>query len=222
MSLLNSPPVRTQCLVHSWSRTLDAAPALAGTLRLKDGSVSLQPEPDSGLLVNGEPAGERELRDDSGGSPDVLSLGRLRLHLIRRGERLGVRVKDPESPVRTGFRGLDHFPVDPGYRVKADYRPYDEPRSREIVSAAGTVSEMFAPGILDFELDGVPLSLEPLVGRPGETSLFIVFRDETSGESTISQSARIPNPLPPCSSGRIRQRNPSSSATSIAAWLKGA
>jgi len=67
-------------------------------------------------------------RDD----PDVVELGRLRFHVIRRGDRFGLRVKDPESPVRLEFKGLEYFPIDPAYRVTARFDAYDEPRAVQV------------------------------------------------------------------------------------------
>ena len=86
-------------------------PPLAGILAVEGVVVHLVPAEGVALTVNGEPATERVLRDDLDSDPDVLGLGRLSFHVIRRGDRLGVRVKDPEAPTRAGFRGLEYFPI---------------------------------------------------------------------------------------------------------------
>jgi len=162
----------------------DAAPPRAGNFVLEGAVVRLVPEPGVEILIDGEPAGERILRDDSAGSPDLLHLGRLRLHVIERGGRRAVRVRDPESPARSGFPGLEFFPVDPSYRVEGRFRPYAEPERRQIATVVGTTAEMLAPGTVEFELDGARLSLEPFVDEAGQTDLFIIFKDRTSGRET--------------------------------------
>lgn len=162
----------------------DAAPPLAGNFVLEDGGVRLLPEPGVEILIDGEPAGERRLRDDGAGSPDLLQLGRLRLHVIERGGRRAVRVRDPQSPTRAAFGGLDFFPIDPAYRVEGRLRAYPEPESREVETIVDTVSEMLSPGIVEFEIDGARLSLEPYVSEPGQTDLFIIFKDRTNGTET--------------------------------------
>jgi len=162
----------------------DAAPPRAGSFVLEGAVVRLVPEPGVEILIDGEPAGERVLHDDSAGSPDLLHLGRLRLHVIERGGRRAVRVRDPESPARSGFPGLEFFPIDPSYRVEGRFRSYAQPEQRQIATVVGTTTEMLAPGIVEFELNGVRLSLEPFVDEAGQTDLFIIFKDRTSGGET--------------------------------------
>ncbi len=110
--------------------------------------------------------------------------GRVLFYLISRGDRVGVRVKDPESPTRRDFPGLEHYPVNPAFRVTASFEPYPEPKEVAIPTVIDEPSMMLAPGLLRFEIGGTPVSLEPYVSTPEELTLFIVFRDATSGETT--------------------------------------
>jgi hypothetical protein len=68
--------------------------------------------------------------------------------------------------------------------VEGRLRPHAEPERREIATVVGTTSEMLTPGVVEFELNGARLSLEPFVGEPGQTDLFIIFKDRTSGRET--------------------------------------
>lgn len=164
---------------------LPDGPALVGSLHLgEDGTVTLLPDPDGGLTVNGEPAGESELAADTTGSPDLLRSGRALFYLIRRGERVGVRVKDPENPNRLDFAGLDHFPIDSNLRITAIFEPYPEPREVAIPTVIGEPSMMLAPGLLHFTVEGEAVSLEPYISTPDDRNLFLVFRDATSGDTT--------------------------------------
>jgi len=162
----------------------DAAPSHAGTLFRDGKAVRLVAGAEAEITLDGERVGERTLRDDGQGKPDVLKLGRLSMYVIRRGDRAALRVKDPESPTRREFEGIDFYPVDPAYRVRARFETYDPPRPVDIPTAAGTTAEMLIPGKLVFSLGGASLSLEPLVGEPEETELFLIFKDETSGSET--------------------------------------
>ena len=158
---------------------------LVGSLHLgDDGVVTLLPDLESGLTINGEPASETELAADTSGTPDLLRSGRSLFYLIRRGERVGVRVKDPESAARREFTGLTHFPVNQVFRISAAFAPYPEPRKVAIPTVIGEPSIMLAPGLLNFEIDGEEVSLEPYVSSPEDTHLFMVFRDATSGIET--------------------------------------
>jgi len=164
---------------------LPNGPARAGSLVLEGETVRLEPATGVTMTVRGKDVtAERVLADDTEDDPDILRLGRLSLYVIRRGDRLGVRVKDPESPVRVGFEGLEYYPIDPAYRVRARFEPYPEPKAVDAATTAGVVERMYIPGRLVFSLAGGQRTLEPFVYHPGETSLFIVFRDETSGTET--------------------------------------
>ena len=165
-------------------RLPDGAP-LVGSLHLgPDGVVTLLPAPDSDLTVNGETAVEQNIAADTTGAPDLMRTGRALFYLIGRGDRVGVRVKDPEAPTRRDFRGLERFPLNPDFRVTASFEPYPEPRTVAIPTVIGEPSMMLAPGLLRFEIGGKPVSLEPYISTPGERTLFIVFRDATSGDTT--------------------------------------
>jgi uncharacterized protein (DUF1684 family) len=163
----------------------DAAPAEVCVLELDDeGSVILGPSPSAELTVNGMPAEPRVLASDASGAPDQLRVGRLLFYLISRGDRVGVRVKDPEAATRTGFEGIEHFPIDPAYRITAILERYPEPRQVAIPTVIGEPSMMLAPGVLRFEVGGEEVSLEPYVAAPDDRDAFIVFRDATSGDTT--------------------------------------
>jgi uncharacterized protein (DUF1684 family) len=162
----------------------DGVPAWAGTLVLEDETVTLRAAPGVEITLEDEPVAERVLRDDAEGQPDVLAVGRMRFHVIRRDDKFGVRVKDTEHPDLIGFRGLDYFLLDPDYRFDAAFEPYDEPREVEITTVTGTRVTILAPGRVTFTLDGRGHSLQAFVSEPGETELWFIFKDETSGRET--------------------------------------
>jgi len=164
---------------------LPAGPELVGSLHLgDDGTVTLLPDPDAGLTVNGTPAAEQILAPDVTGNPDRLHSGRALFYIIQRGSMVGVRVKDPEAPTRLEFVGLDHFAIDPVFRITTAFEPYPETREVAIPTVIGEPSIMLAPGLLRFEIDGEQVSLEPYISTPDDRNLFLVFRDGTSGDST--------------------------------------
>jgi uncharacterized protein (DUF1684 family) len=162
------------------------APALAGTLILDEQGVTLVPATDASLLVNGEPATRRLLRDDLQGEPDILSLGRLRMHMIRRGQRHALRVRDGDSALRRQFTGIQSYPVNPAWRLEARWEAYEEPRLRQVPTVTGTPAEMLAIGRAHFTIDGQALSLEPVLDSLADKELFFVFKDETTGRETYA------------------------------------
>lgn len=162
------------------------APALVGVLELgPDGTVTLRPEADAGVTVDGEPVTtETVLASDASGAPSLVRAGRILLYVVARGDRLGVRIKDPEAETRTGFTGIESYPPDARFRVPATFEPYPEPKTIAVPSVAGTESEGLVPGVLRFQLEGRELTLEPMVDDPDDEQLFVVFADATSGVTT--------------------------------------
>ena len=160
-------------------------PDRVGTIVVTRGSASFVPDPGSPIEHAGQPVTTQiELRDDLEGTPTVLELGSIRLHVIRRyQDHLAVRVRDLASPARKAFRGIEHYPVDEGWRFEARFEPYDPPR----ISRAPTVLDMeeiyATPGALAFDHAGATHHLDAFL-EPDETDLFIVFGDLTNGGET--------------------------------------
>jgi uncharacterized protein (DUF1684 family) len=157
-----------------------------GTLFLEGESVRLVADRAAEVTIEGQPVTERVLMDDRQPHPDTVRVGRLSLQILRRGNRFAARVRDPESPVLEDFKGIDLFPYDPAFRVEARLERSVPPRAVELPGVNETVAPYLVPGRLVFEIAGRPFALEPLVDRPEETSLFLIFADETNGHETYS------------------------------------
>jgi uncharacterized protein (DUF1684 family) len=132
------------------------------------------------LVAGGD---EQVLRDDIAGDPTVVESGSLSFHLIRRGERLGIRVRDREARTRREFRGLEYFPIDPKWRVTARFEPSDT-RTIDVPNVLGDVEREPSPGSVDFTVDGVVCRLDALAGDEG--GLWLVFGDATNDMETYA------------------------------------
>src|SRR4051794_12620240 len=104
-------------------------PARAGVFELKDGKVTVK--------INGE---ERELWPDS---LDVAQAGRVKLYVLKRGDKYGIRMKDPESEYRRDFQGIEYYPADPAYRVTAKW--VADPKEIPVLNIIGTTEPMKSP-----------------------------------------------------------------------------
>ncbi len=124
-----------------------------------------------------------DLVPDSKGTATVVKFGTAQFYVVERGGRLGLRVKDSESPVRAQFSGIDYFPIGEQWRFKADWEAYDSPRTLEIVTVLGDIEQVPNPGRAVFSVDGKQYALEALLGEGEERLFFIVF-DTTSGKQT--------------------------------------
>jgi uncharacterized protein len=156
---------------------------LVGLHWLKDGEQKIE---NVVFVKNGEKvtADGKEIKSDANGTPDKIKSGRKILFLLKRGSRFAVRVKDPESPVRKNFKGIENYPPSADYVVIADFVPFEKPKKIKIPNILGTTEEMDAPGILKFKLQGKELSIEPVLESAEDREYFIIFKDETSGKTT--------------------------------------
>lgn len=177
------------------------APQHAGTLRLAAGKVTLEAKPDAKITSKGQPVTTLELKSDEDGEPTLLELGSLSFHVVKRGERLGLRVKDRENPARAAFKGTDYYPVDRKWVVNARFEPYQPPKQVPIHNVLGMETEETSPGALAFEVDGQPYKLEALKEK-GEEQFFIIFADQTSGKETYG-AGRYLYADPPGADGRV-------------------
>jgi len=161
----------------------ESAPAKVGALELRNGAVTLRINEGVVLHVNNQPAKEAELKIDANNTkPDLITIGSLKLTLIKRSNRIGLRVRDLNSRVRREFKGLQWFPVNRSFRVVATFTPFDEPKEMSIVNVLGDELKMKNPGTLTFKLNGRIYKLKPVIENDHE--LFIIFRDRTAGKST--------------------------------------
>ena len=149
--------------------------------------VWLQPEAGVALTIDGQPvAGKTRLIADSQGRPTVVGFdnGNASFIVIERGGRMALRVRDANAPTRTGFTGIDYFPLSRAFRFEADFVPHEAGRTIEIVNILGMVEPMMNPGTVTFMHEGKPVTLEAI--DEGDHRLFLVFADRTSGKETYA------------------------------------
>jgi uncharacterized protein len=159
------------------------APAQLGTFHRSGNAVSFQPEP--GVLVTraGTPFLGGPLKSDVDADTDVLEAGGLRFFVVVRGERVGLRVKDPDAPKRRDFHGIPSYPADPRWRIEARWEPAPKGTFIAVPDILGSVDQMPAPGTAVFSVDGQEFRLTPVL-EEGSPNLFFVFADATNRTET--------------------------------------
>ena len=196
-----------------------SAPKFTGSLRLDKGVVTLETRLEGGITSDGKPASTLVLQSDGDGKPTVLKLGSLKLFVIKRGEKLGLRVKDKHHPARSNFAGLAYFPLSLNFRLDAKFETYDPPKIIPIANVLGMIDNMTSPGALVFEVNGKTYRLDPVLEK-GSNQLFIIFADETSGKETYG-AGRYLYADPPGAGGKVvldfnKAHNPSCAFTKFA------
>jgi uncharacterized protein len=170
-------------------------PTKAGRIRVEDGRVFLTLAKGVDATINGEPIkgdGEVELRDAS--APDAtekrpvdkLSLGRVTIHVHHSGDRLALRVRDPESAIRRDFVGLRWYDIDPAWQLEGKFIPFDEPKSFQIANVLGDNEDVKSPGEVEVTIGGRSVRLLALSAARGR--LWFVFTDSTAN---IRETYRI-------------------------------
>jgi uncharacterized protein (DUF1684 family) len=173
-----------------------SAPAKVGVFRFDGAHVTFEATDGAAAHVNGKTVPVAEIRADSAGAPDLVTVGSVTMFVIRRGDRYGVRIKDTESEARRAFTGLRWFAVDERFRVTAKFVPYAPPKRIRITNVLGDQQEMTSPGYVVFELEGREHRLDPVMESAGARQLFFIFRDATSGRETYPAGRFLYAPLP--------------------------
>lgn len=164
------------------------APERVGTFDYQDGKVTFRAH--QGVTVvqkgkDGKPVTTAKLEP---GEKNAVGIGNLSMWVHASGPRLAIRLRDLDSPIRKQFTGLDWFEIDAEYRVEAKFTPHEKPKDVELLNMLGDIERYQSPGVVDFELKGQAIRMEPVLDTDG--SLWFIFKDATSGKETYP-SARF-------------------------------
>ncbi len=167
------------------------APARLGTLRLTGTGAQRKLEflAEKGVAVTHQGApvttlalvSDADAQGDAG--PTLLEHGSLSFYAIRRGERLGIRVKDSAAATLEAFHGLDYFPLDRKWKIAGRFEAAAEAKEIPIPNALGFDEPILSPGHVVFTVDGQEHRLLAL-DDTGDGRLFLVFGDKTNGRET--------------------------------------
>jgi uncharacterized protein len=190
----NSVGTAADCQV----RVRAQAPAHLGLLTVSGDVVQLL-APAGGfpadLTLDGAPAREGPLAVE-GDKPSTIAWHGLSMVVLERGGRYALRIKDADSPTRTGFKGLHWYDPDPRFRVTAQWTPFTPPRTEKIPTVIGTTLDLPSPGVADFSIGGKAYRLQPVIEGGDEHQLFFILRDETSASSTYGSGRFLHAELP--------------------------
>jgi uncharacterized protein len=173
-----------------------SAPARVGVFRLARNEVTFTADPSAGVISGGRPVTTIKMKDDSAGTPDLITVNDLTMFIIKRGERLAVRLRDKNRPERRSFAGLDYYPIRSEYRVVAEWVPYEPQKTISIPNVLGMSEDLPCPGYARFTIGGKEQRLEPVIEQPGDQELFFIFADRTNGSETYPSGRFLYAPMP--------------------------
>jgi uncharacterized protein (DUF1684 family) len=160
----------------------DKAPVQVGTITFHEGKAQFKTQPGVPVTSDGKPVKTIELQPDTTEKPTVLQLGDIRMHLIQREQRFGMRVKDSHSQNLAEFKGTTFYPLQESYLVEAKFLPYDKPKKVAIPTVLGQNAEMESPGEVEFTLEGQRIRMQAVT--EGTPELMLIIKDKTSGKGT--------------------------------------
>ena len=158
-------------------------PAHAGVFVLQGDEVTVKLMPDAHATIDGKPVTTASLQPDTSGKRTVVEMGSLRFHVIKRGQRIGIRLKDLTSEAVKNYPGPVFFPLNLNYRVTANWIPSDGKKTVDVPNVLGDVTSTPAAGVAVFKINGQELRLTDLGGDPAKR-LFFVFSDLTAKTDT--------------------------------------
>lgn len=171
-------------------------PGRAGWFILREGSVWMESADDVRFLHEGRhfetlvlfemPTGEEATGSLNG--EVAIEYGTLRWTVIKRGDRLGIRLYDAENAVADAFTGFESYPIQPEWYLKAYFKAENGGRTIAITTILGQVDQIPVAGTLTFEKDGVR---HTLVATDSGESLFVIIADPTNQTETYGAGRYI-------------------------------
>ena len=159
---------------------LPDGPAKAGVFELHNGKITVKMD-----------GASRELWPDS---LDVAKVGRLNLFVIKRSEKYGIRLKDPDSEYRREFKGIEYYPAQEDYKVTAKW--VAAAQKIPILNILGQTESVDSPGYAVFQLHGKEYRLRPYLETADAKELFYVFRDLTAAKETYGAGRFLYSAMP--------------------------
>lgn len=168
---------------------------------LSDGTVTVGSAEDNDIVLPTGPAHIGSLTQDGesvtyapadGGAPVALKLSKyqpprftaenLLLEVTTLNGENALRVRDTASKAADELKPIEYFPLDPGWRITADWVALDAPKGLTIDTSKSIATDVEATHKAVFTRDGVTYELLATHGTP-EAPQFVI-RDLTSRDST--------------------------------------
>ena len=160
-----------------------SAPAFAGIFSLRESEITLQAAEGVEMAINDQLVTTTPIIITEDGSSEWVLLNELKISVIQRGSRYGVRVYDQNHPALKMPIDLRWYPVKEEFRIQARFVPLDQPYTISIVNVMGDFLEEPCTGYAEFTAQGETCRLYAL---PIEDSgrLWFLFQDATGSHTT--------------------------------------
>jgi uncharacterized protein (DUF1684 family) len=127
-----------------------------------------------------------------------VALGSIRFHIIVRGDKIGVRMRDTQSEARKKLSSLDYFPLDSKWRFRAKFVRYKPPKKVQYMNIIGQLETEESAGALVFNVGGKDYRLDAFQD-PETGELSLMFGDKTNGTESYGAGRFLDTPPPDAS-----------------------
>ncbi len=155
-------------------------PTHAGTFEVAGDEVRWTTHPGSQVLHNNAAITSLLVYSSSQSSQPQLAIGSLRMNIIIRGDKTGIRLRDLQSAAIKQFKAPARFPINQQWKIKARFKPSPS-ATIAIQNVLGQVNRQASPGQLVFTYQKKTYQLDVL--NEGD-QWFVLFADATSGKTT--------------------------------------
>ncbi len=156
-------------------------PEFAGNLILENGVVTLVNAKGVNIKVNNQNVKHRIVFSKDSSKTHELSYGVYHWTIIKREDKIGIRLRDFNSAAVKKFNGTPRYTTDSQWRFNAILKEPIMPTTIPITNVLGQTIQMKLLGKLIFSLKGQIISLDAV---EEENQLFIIFGDATNGKQT--------------------------------------
>jgi uncharacterized protein (DUF1684 family) len=149
--------------------------------------------PDTEVTSDGEPFTSSVIFHPDSSRSVVLESGNLQWFIIKRSDKIGVRLRDLESDQLKNFKGIEHYDPDLNWKFEATISIPIGKRI-EIANVLGQTYSSAVAGTLTFTYLDKSYSLDAI---DEDGKLFIIYGDETNGKETYGAGRYLYAAMPP-------------------------
>jgi uncharacterized protein len=173
----------------------ERAPRQIGKLTRRGGEFRIEVSAGVPVTINGKLiTGVADLHVAKSPEPsDRVGTGDFLFAIRPVGEDFYLLLQDSRSALLRDFKGCTWFPIDTGFRIEAQFSPYEQKEKVLVPFTSGENQTFTAGGDVIFQLAGQTMRLKTFEAHGG---LFVMFRDQTSGKETYGGGRFLEAPMP--------------------------
>jgi len=167
-----------------------------GTITKEDTTVTVQIDGNVLVTHSQDTVSKVTMIPGNARAGTVLKHRSLVWYLLDRRGNYYIRLVDEQHPNLAAFEGIERFPIDPKWNIKAEFKPFEKPKPITVPDVLNEGMSDTLYGMLEFSIEGEEYSLAPLNHPEKDDKFFIIFGDKTNGESTYGGGRYIYIPTP--------------------------